>query len=382
MEAQTSLEHDWPYLRSFLPSDEVLEATARASGAIQRKRAIDSALKLLRLALVYGCCGYSLRQTAAWAEAAEVASLSDVALLKRFQKASNWLGHLLGIKLAERVTPIPPNRTRVRLIDATMVTAPGKAGQHDWRVHLDFDLGTGAVSEIQLTPVKGGESLGRHRFEPGELVVADRGYAHRPGLVHVTRAQAHFIVRWNSSSVPLRRSEDEAFDVLEAVRSLPDAEARAFDVEIQPDPRTKTPAVPVRLVALRKSEEAATEARKKILRKASQQRKTPQPQTLELASYVLLLTSTSAADFSPEDVLQIYRFRWQIELVFKQLKSLLQLDALPAKNPELARTFLFAKLLAALLLEELAHAYLSFSPWGFRLRPSPVPLAHLPRAPR
>lgn len=381
MKPPESLEHEWPYLRSFLPSEEVLEETARSSGAIQRKRAIDSASMLLRLALVYGCCGYSLRQTAAWAEAAHVASISDVALLKRFQKASKWLGHLLGFKLAERVAQVPPHRTRVRLIDATMVTAPGKVGEHDWRVHLDFDLGTWAVSEIHLTSVQGGESLARHRFEPGDLVVADRGYAHRPALVHVTRARAHFVVRWNSSSVPLRRSEQEAFDVLEAVRSLPDAEPGVFDVEIEPDPRAKTPAVPVRLVALRKSEEAAAEARKKILRKASQQRKTPQPQTLELASYVLLLTSTSAADFSPEDILQIYRFRWQIELVFKQLKSLLQLDELPAKNPELARTFLFAKLLAALLLEELTHAYLSFSPWGFRLRPPPVPLAHPALAP-
>lgn len=382
MEPEESLEHEWPYLLSFLPSGDLLEETARAFGALRRKRGIDSASQLLRLALVYGCCGYSLRQTAAWAEAAEVASISDVALLRRLQHASEWLGHLLGVKLAERVTPVPPNQTRVRLIDATMVSAPGKPGKHDWRVHLDFDLGALAVSEIQLTPVQGGESLFRFEFAPGELVVADRGYAHRPGLVHVVEAQAHFIIRWNSSSVPLQRPGGQPFDLLESLRSLPEAQVGVFDVEIQPSPRDHTPEVPVRLVALRKSEEAAAAARKKLLRKASQQRKTPQPQTLELASYVLVLTSTSAADFSAEEILEIYRFRWQIELVFKQLKSLLHLDELPAKDPSLARTFLFAKLLAALLLEELTHAYLSFSPWGFRLRSPALPLAHSASAAR
>jgi hypothetical protein len=378
MEPQESVEHQWPYLLSFLPPEEVLEKTSKTWGALTRKRAVESASDLVRLALVYGFCGYALRQTAAWAETAEIASLSNVALLRRLQKASDWLGHLLGVMLAERAAAVPSNQTRLRLIDATMVSAPGKPGPNDWRLHVEFDLAALAISEIQVTQVRGGETLSRYEFQPGELVVADRGYSGRPGLVHVVQAGAQFIVRLNSSSVPLQKPDGEPFDLLTAVRSLPEAEVGAFDLEIQPDRRDKTPAIPVRLVAVRKSEEAAEEARKKLLRKASQQRKELQPQTLELASYVLVLTSTCATDFSPQQILEIYRFRWQIELTFKRLKSLLGLGRLQAKNPELARTFLFAKLLGALLLEELTQAYLSFSPWGFRiqLHPPPLPVAY------
>ena len=368
MEPEESLEHEWPYLLSFLPDEQVLESTAKSWGAIQRKRAVDSASTLLRLALVYGFCDHSLRQTAAWAEAAGVASLSDVALLKRLRKSSDWLGHLLGIKLAERVPPVPANETRLRLVDATTVSAPGSKGT-DWRVHLDFDLGELAISEIQLTQVRGGESLMRYEFEPGELVVADRGYSHRSGMAHVLDAGAQFIVRLNSSATPLQKpgGEDE-FDLLKAVRSLPEAEAGSFELEIKPDKRMRIPALPVRLIALRKSEEAAERARIKALKEASRKGKAIQPQTLELAGYILLLTSTSGADLSAEEVLDIYRFRWQIELVFKRLKGLLRLEELPAKDPGLARTFLYSKLLAALLLEELTHSYLSISPWGYRLR--------------
>lgn len=377
MEPQESLEHEWPYLLSLLPDEQVLEETAKAWGAIQRKRAVGSASTLLRLALVYGFCGYSLRQTAAWAEAAEVALLSDVALLKRFRNASEWLGHLIGIKLAERVTPILLNQSRLRLIDATTVSAPGSKGT-DWRIHLDFDLGAMAISEIQVTQVEGGESLLRYEFDPGELVVADRGYAHRSGLAHVLDAGGQFIIRLNSSTIPLQKPGGDPFDLLSSVRSLSDAKAEAFDLEVQPDRRQKIPALPVRLVAVRKSEQAAEQARIKALREAARKGKAIQPQTLELAGYVLVLTSTTAAEFSPEEILEIYRFRWQIELVFKRLKSLLQLDALPAKDQGLARTFLYSKLLAALLLEELTHSYLSFSPWGYRLRarPTTVTLAH------
>ena len=131
----------------------------------------------------------------------------------------------------------------------------------------------------------------------------------------------------------------------------------------------------MRLVAIRKSEEAAEEARKKILKEAARKGKSPQPKTLELAGYILVLTSTADDDLSAEEVLEIYRFRWQIELVFKRLKSLLHLDELPAKDPQLARTFLLSKLLAAPLLEELTHAYLSFSPWGYRIRTRPPAVA-------
>jgi IS4 transposase len=237
-------------------------------------------------------------------------------------------------------------------------------------VHLDYDLGALAISEAQLTQVEGGESLFRFDFDPGEVVVADRGYAQRPGLAHVVAAGAHFIVRLNWMSVPLQQPKGGELHLLQELRALADAQVGVFALEIAPNPREQLPAIPVRLVAVRKSEEAAQDARKKALREAARKSHKLLPETLELANYVLILTSTTTAEFSPEEVLEIYRFRWQIELVFKRLKSLLQLDTLPAKDPQLARTFLFSKLLAALLLEELTQDYLAFSPWGFRLRAS------------
>ena len=374
MEALESVEREWPYLLSFLPQKEELDHTARQWGAIERVRAVDCASTLIRLALVYGFCGYSLRQTAAWAQTAEVASLSDVALLKRFRKAPSWLGHLLGTKLAERVTPLEVGQSRLRLVDATTVSAPGSRGT-DWRVHLDFDLARLAISEIQLTQASGGESLLRYEFEPGEIVVADRGYAHRSGLAHVVAAGADFLVRLNWATVPLRKRDGQPFELVGALRELPEDQAMAFDLETVPYPKEEIPALPVRLVALRKSEKAAEHDRKQILQDAAKKRQSVQPQTLELASYMLLLTSTREDQLSPEQVLETYRFRWQIELVFKRLKSLLRLDDLPARDPELARTALFAKLLGALLLEQLTQAYLSLSPWGYRLRPAAPTLA-------
>jgi hypothetical protein len=296
--------------------------------------------------------------------------------MKRLRNAAPWLGHLLGLKLVERLAPEGTPCPSVRLIDATTVNAPASRGT-DWRVHLDFDLATSTISEVQLTTVEGGETFLRYSFEPGELVIADRGYSLRPGLAHVVESGADFIVRLNWSSVPLQARGGDAWDVLHAVRSLPDAEPGVFELEIKPDPTGAPDTIPVRLVALRKTQAAAEESRRKVLQNASKKGRKLKPQTLELADYVLVLTSTSAETFSPQQILELYRCRWQIEMIFKRLKGLIALDTLPAKDSELARTFLFAKLLAALLVEDLTSKYLAFSPWGFRLHRSPaLHLAH------
>ena len=98
-------------------------------------------------------------------------------------------------------------------------------------------------------------------------------------------------------------------------------------------------------------------------------------ETLILARYMVLLTNCEAG-VTPEQALEAYRFRWQIELAFKRLKSLLHLDQLRAKDPDLAQTYLLAKILGALLVEELVVRAGDFSPWGFRLVPTPTePLA-------
>lgn len=51
-------------------------------------------------------------------------------------------------------------------------------------------------------------------------------------------------------------------------------------------------------------------------------------------------------------VLDVYRLRWQIELAFKRLKSGLGIHKLPARDVRLARTWLTAHLILALMIEE------------------------------
>lgn len=364
MNSQELLDFQWPYLVSFLPRG-ALEWSAVQHKALRRRRAVVDAATLLRLSLAYGYCQLSLREVAAWAEAAQVASISNVALLKRLRASADWLGFLLGAKLAERaqVRGITTWDRTIRLVDATTISKPGSTGT-DWRLHVCFSPAAMSVSQVQLTDASGGETLTRFECSQADILIGDRGYAHRAGLAHIRAQGADFIIRLNWQNVPLLHPDGSAFDILAALRTVPEAQVADFPVRVAAS-SSSGEVLEVRLVATRKSEAAAEADRRRLLKERSKKGRNVDPRTLETAAYVFVLTSLQ--DVSPERILELYRFRWQIEMTFKRLKSLLELDKLPAKDPALARTFLYSKLLGALLLEDLTVRYLAISPWGYQL---------------
>lgn len=372
MNAAEAIEYQWPYLRSFLPSAAVLEHLAASTGALVRRRSIGSADTLLRLALMYGFCGFSLRQTAAWADTIGLVSVSDVALLKRFRGSAEFITSVVARVLAAHVeTPgaAVQQIARIRLVDGTTISEPGSAGA-DWRVHLGFDLRAQRISSLELTPSSEGESLTRVAPEPGELLIADRGYARTRGLKWVADNKAYFLVRIPWNNLTIQTLAHEPFDLFGWLAQSPEAQP------IETSVRVRGVADPLRLMALRKTEPATAKTRTKILQYATNHTKSTDARTLEAAGFTLLITNKPAEELSAEAAFDLYRFRWQIELCFKKMKSIGFLAQLPAKDAHLAKMILASKLLGALLIEQLAERYVSFSPWGYALgEPAHLPLA-------
>jgi hypothetical protein len=94
----------------------------------------------------------------------------------------------------------------------------------------------------------------------------------------------------------------------------------------------------------------------------------------KIAQYFCVWTSLPD-QFEPDQVLEAYRLRWQIELAFKRMKSILGFGHLPKKDPASARAWLHGKLFVSLLAEHLIAAADAFSPWGYMLKRKAKPLA-------
>lgn len=73
------------------------------------------------------------------------------------------------------------------------------------------------------------------------------------------------------------------------------------------------------------------------------------------AGWVLLITTTDEQEWSNEEILRLYRARWQIELVFKRLKQLLNLHCISIQDWSRARVTAQLHLIVWLLQEEVQN---------------------------
>jgi hypothetical protein len=369
------LDH-WPEVRAHLPAGFDVEATARLRGAFTRARELKDAETLLRLALAYGGLGMSLRETCAWAEAGEIASLRDPSLLKRLCKAAPWLGDIVAALISERANG-PVGRWagyRLRALDGTSICQPG-ADRTTWRLHVGYDLATSQVDQLELTDLHGAENLQRLTYQSGDIVLADRYYARPRDLRPVIDAGADFIVRTGWNSLRLLQANGEPFDLFAALAAQSEQEGEV-QVRIHEGTTQASEPLILRLVIRRKDPEQAETEQKRLLKDAKKRGKQPDPRSLEAAKYILLLTSLPVAVFPPADILALYRFRWQIELAFKRFKSLAGLDQLPAKNPALAQAWIYARLIVAIIAEQIAGQVPDSSPSGHdKTTPKSIALA-------
>ena len=357
------VEADWPYVLDLMPAD--FNESAVSMLALRRRRQVDSASSLLRLALLYGLCDLSLRQTAAQASLIGLGQMSDVAVLKRLSNASDWLGHLVLQFLQERGLTRDVPALNVRIVDATVICQPGSKGT-DWRLHMGLDLARLQISSMEVTGPETGESLLRHSAAPGSVLLADRGYAHREGVASIMEQGADVVVRLNWHNFPLETSAGAPLDLVACAEALGAGEIGDWDVQF----RASTGVYRGRLLVLRKTEAAAEKASKEIRHEATRKGRQPDRRSLRAAHFICLLATLPREQLPAAQGLELYRLRWQIEIAFKRLKSLIHLDNLRAKSPALARAYLYAKILGALIVEELTHSSLAFFPWGYRLFPT------------
>ena len=176
-----------------------MAASARQHKAFRRARGVPDAATLLRLAMMYGPGGQSLRIAAALAEADGLAEISDVALQNRLRQAADWLEALVldyPSEVAAASAPEPTGDT-LRLIDASVFAGPGATA---WRLHLCLAPCAARMVQACLILMPQGARLDRVPVQAGELRTGDRGYPQPDGLRETRDAGGDVLVRltWNS----------------------------------------------------------------------------------------------------------------------------------------------------------------------------------------
>lgn len=353
---------DWELVMAMLPAQ--WEAKAVELGAVRRLRGFGSVASLLRVLLIHLADGCSLRETAVRASAGGLAAVSDVALLKRLRGCGAWFEWMVREMAAEMSMPLAAQAlqpgSRVRLIDGSTVCEPGATGS-TWRLHYALNLQTLSCDEVHVTEAGVGEKLELFDIRRGDVIMADRGFARAAGLRWAIQQGADVVLRTSLSNVPLQSRRGRPLPALRLLRKLSVGQAGEWPATLRDDKGRGR--IDVRVCAYKKTAAQTLAAQRAIEQEARKKGRSIKSQTLEAAGYVIVLTTLSRP--SAAAIMELYRRRWQIELAFKRLKSLLQLGHLKKFDKEGARAWLQGKLLVACLVEKLILTAERFSPWGY-----------------
>jgi len=344
-------------IKKYLPKE--WEEAAKESGALVRSRNIKTAEELLALNMLYITNEGSFQIASAAMKLAKGISVNKNAAYKRIKASGEWLRWMAKeMCVSEGAFILKPSylgEKQVKIIDASDETTKGKS-KKTWRLHYMFNLFEFQCASMEITTNKEGEKLPRHKFSENDIVVADRIYCTMSGIEHVLSYNSDFVLRFKSKAFNLYNEKGEALELLPYFRHLKPLENTNIHCYYK---LSNGELRPIRIVAMKKDAKAIEECKRKMNRKVSKKQEKPvQYATIELNEYVVLATSL---DYTNEQILELYRARWQIEQVFYRLKSLFGYGEVPSKNEDAVKAWFYGKLFLAVLCERVLKS-LSFSP--------------------
>ncbi len=163
---------------------------------------------------------------------------------------------------------------------------------------------------------------------------------------------ADVVVRIRVCRCSLLSEDGRPFDLLSEASHLAEEETASMPVRMKD--RNTNP-VPGRLCVYRHDSDSVEIARRKMRRSTSRKQRKLTRDALEGAKYVALFTTVNEQELPLPVVFDLYRYRWQIELTFKRLKSLTGFGHLPKHDDKSCRAWLYGKLLVGLLAETMAR---------------------------
>jgi len=226
------------------------------------------------------------------------------------------------------------------------------------RGELQFlDVTAGTVPDNRYTDQLPG------MLQRGDLLLFDQGYFKLSTLAAIVTKGAFFLTRFLVRTVvndPITQTR------IDLPKRLSQFEGNAFEMDVLIG-GDKVPKVPCRLVALRVGEQIANERRRRLKNEARKKGRAVSKHHLRMCDWTLLTTNVPRRWLPLEVVRVLYTVRWQIELLFKQLKSILRVHQSVTGKEDRLRCELYGKLIGAVLIHRI-HAEETNRLWNTKRR--------------
>jgi hypothetical protein len=337
-EQQDWSDQEWEELvKHRLP--ENLEEKAIELKAWSRQREVRSIADLLRALLVYTSSNYSFQMLGIWATLKGVANISEAAWRKRLDKSAEWIDWLVRATLKGEPAnvsweQIKQRQRRIILIDATRLKTVGGTGD-DLRFHWGYDLLAGQTEQVEITDHHDAESLRHFRLRKGDIAVLDAGYPVPTTVEEAANQEIDIVLRATVSHLRLETAAGKVINLYERLKQQPYGEMCRIEGFVKMKDGTRRS---ISLIAHRLPKDLCLLAQERKRKQLQAKRGRHFNQELVWwAGSVLLITTLDEQEWSNKEVLRLYRARWQIELVFKRLKQMLNLHCISIEDWSRAR---------------------------------------------
>ena len=336
-------------IKSILPAE--WESQAYELGAITRSRVIKSAEELLILNLLYQTSGKSLGGTSSILKSSGELVLSKQAVSERVLKSMEWNRWLCeNISRNAGILGTKPSwleYRRVLTADGTEESRTGSKGS-DYRFHWLMDLFTLETIEMKLTDYHEGEKLNQYtEIHRGDIVVGDRAYGTLKSIDYVLSRESDYVLRLKAKAFNLYEESGRQVDIERKIEKMKQGTYKELNLYYKKGKESQA----IRLCVYRKTDKESESAERQAKKSNSKKMRGKVSETQKFyGKFIIVATSLSE---TTEKILALYRQRWQIELLFKRLKSIFNLDELPAKKDDSVKAWFYGKLMLAAICEAL-----------------------------
>jgi hypothetical protein len=375
------------FIHTILPGPIV--QLARKTGWLKRRGKIDPFEFLLSLS--FGQLSASRVTLSSHSQGLSVA-VSRQAIDQRFTpQAVEWVKECFTHVMAEtfELSPTHPQAEQLRehfpavyLLDSTSFDTAeslkdlfpacgGDGSAANIKVLLRYEVITGRLEPLCLLAGKrsdqGQAFQAAQRLLEGQLSLSDKGF-HDSKAWAVARQRKAFLLMPLPHSVTLWTIDEHLRESpLDLAAALSQSQENQVDWPQIYTGKEGHRAGPLRLVAFRLSIESVARQRHGLRESMRKQGKTPTAKSMELAGWLLLITNAPAQKLPSSAMAYLYRVRWQVELIFRQTKSVLRLDKSESQKSSRIQCEVWARLLAAVLLFWW-HAHASAQCWQLHRR--------------
>jgi len=223
------------------------------------------------------------------------------------------------------------------------------------KIQYEYDLKTGKIFDLSFHSFIESDykdaTTTIENINKNDLIIRDLGYVSLPVMETIIQKEAYFLNRFDyTSNAYETETSTEKINFAKIQEYLKKYNLSNIEKEVFIGDKKR---LPVRIIIELLPESEIEQRLRKLKRRESRSRKSYTKEYRAILQLNIYVTNISKEKLKIEYVRQIYRLRWQIELVFKAWKSIGKIAEIKKMKPERIETMLYAKLILLVLCSKI-----------------------------